>query len=199
MNVTSKQFACPYCGEVFNTKDELRPHVVKEHRGERLPDHEGGITLHVNGDRYDLAVEPRWTLYYVLHDLLGLTGSKQFCDRGACGSCTVICGGRPVLSCMMLAVECDGMNIETVEGIAKQNHPLIDTYVEHHAMQCGYCTPGFVVSSKSLLDRNPDPTEDEIKQALAGNLCRCGTYQQHTTAVLEAAEILKTREGDKKK
>ncbi len=92
---------------------------------------------------------------------------------------------------MMLAIECDGSIIETAEGIAKANHPLIEAYVKHHCMQCGYCTSGFVVTAKALLDRNTSPTEEEIKEALAGNLCRCGTYQQHPPAVLEAAEALK--------
>jgi aerobic-type carbon monoxide dehydrogenase small subunit (CoxS/CutS family) len=92
---------------------------------------------------------------------------------------------------MTLAIECDGKHIETVEGIAASNHPLIETYVKHHCMQCGYCTPGFVVTAKALLDKNPNPTEEEIREALSGNLCRCGTYPQHPKAVAEAAEILK--------
>ena len=152
---------------------------------------EGLIRLTVNGEAYKLQVKQNWTLYYLLHDKMGLTGVKMFCDRGACGSCTVIMDGRPILSCMTLAIECDGKTIETVEGIAAANHPLIDTYVKHHCMQCGYCTPGFVVTAKALLDRNPNPTEGEVKEALAGNLCRCGTYPQHLKAVLEAAENLK--------
>ncbi|MBW2622892.1 MAG: (2Fe-2S)-binding protein [Deltaproteobacteria bacterium] len=127
---------------------------------------------------------------------MDMIGTKQFCDRGACGSCTIIMDGRAILSCMALAVECDGRTIETVEGIADADHPLIEKYVEHHAMQCGYCTPGFVVTAKALLDKNPDPTEDEIREALAGNLCRCGTYPQHPIAVLEAAGQL--REGGAK-
>lgn len=149
------------------------------------------IKLTVNGQAYERQVEPNWTLYYLLHDKMGLTGVKMFCDRGACGSCTVIMDGRPILSCMTLAIECDGKTIETVEGIAVANHPLIDAYVKHHCMQCGYCTPGFVTTAKALLDRNPNPTEGEVKEALAGNLCRCGTYPQHLKAVLEAAENLR--------
>ncbi|MBN2239242.1 MAG: (2Fe-2S)-binding protein [Dehalococcoidales bacterium] len=152
------------------------------------------ICIFVNGDRYDVIVQENWTLQYVLHDVLGLTGTKVFCDEGACGACTVIMDGRPVLSCMTLAVECDGQSIETVEGIARNNHPLVETYVKHSAMQCGYCTPGFITTAKALLDRNPSPTADEIREALAGNLCRCGTYPQHVKAVQEAADILK-KEG----
>ncbi len=98
--------------------------------------------------------------------------------------------GRPILSCMMLAIECDGKTIETVEGVESKRHPLIEAYVRNHAMQCGYCTPGFVTTAKALLDQRPDPTEKEIRDALGGNLCRCGTYPQHPKAVLEAAKEL---------
>jgi aerobic-type carbon monoxide dehydrogenase small subunit (CoxS/CutS family) len=147
--------------------------------------------MNINGQDYLLQVEPQWTLYHLLHDRLGFTGAKQFCDRGACGSCTVILNSEPVLSCMVLAIECDEARIETVEAIADASHPLIESYVEHHAMQCGYCTPGFVVTSKALLDHNPDPSEEDIKRALSGNLCRCGTYPQHVLAVREAAAKMK--------
>jgi aerobic-type carbon monoxide dehydrogenase small subunit (CoxS/CutS family) len=149
------------------------------------------ITLRVNGEVHQLSVEPQWTLQYVLADKLGLTGTKEFCAEGACGACSVILEGRPVLSCMMLAIECGGATIETIEGIARANHPLIDAYVKHSCMQCGFCTPGFVVTAKALLDRNPDPTLDEIKEAMVGNLCRCGTYPAHIKAILEAAAILR--------
>ena len=159
-----------------------------------IEESEGLIRLTVNGEGYQLQVKPNWTLYYLLHDKMGLTGVKMFCDRGACGSCTVIMDGRPILSCMTLAIECDGRTIETVEGIAAANHPLIDAYVRYHCMQCGYCTPGFITTAKALLDKNPNPTADEVTEALVGNLCRCGTYPQHLKAVLEAAENL--RKGD---
>ena len=149
------------------------------------------VELVVNGETYGLRVQSNWTLQHVLHNELGLTGAKDFCDRGVCGSCAVIMEGRPILSCMTLAIECEGKAIETIEGIAKSGHPLIEAYVEHHCMQCGYCTPGFVVTAKALLDKNPDPREEEVKEALAGNLCRCGTYPQHVKAVLEAANNLK--------
>jgi aerobic-type carbon monoxide dehydrogenase small subunit (CoxS/CutS family) len=122
----------------------------------------------------------------------------MFCDRGACSSCTVIIDGGPVLSCMTLAIERDGKIIETIEGIESKNHPLIEAYVRHHAMQCGYCTPGFVVTGKALLDRNPDPTEGEIRDALAGNLCRCGAYPQHPKAVLDAAQEVEESEPRRK-
>ena len=188
--IGTSKYLCPYCATRFETFDELKAHVIGEHKTEALPQPEGMIRLAINGQRYELQVEPNWTLYYLIHDVIGLTGAKMFCDRGACGSCTVIMDGRPVLSCMTLAIECDGKAIETVEGIAVADHPLIDAYVKHHCMQCGYCTPGFVVTAKALLDRNPNPTADEVKEALSGNLCRCGTYPQHVKAVLEAAEKL---------
>jgi len=187
----TKNFVCPYCGETFESQDGLKSHVFKSHKGRGLPTAEGRIKLTINREEHIFQVEPNWTLYYLIHDKLGLTGAKQFCDRGACGSCTMIVDGRPVLSCMMLAIECDGKTVETVEGIAADGHPLIDAYVKHHAMQCGYCTPGFVVASKALLDRNQDPTEEEIVEALAGNLCRCSTYPQHPIAVKEAAGKLR--------
>lgn len=153
------------------------------------------IALTVNTEAHVLDVRPEQTLQYLLHERLGLLGVKEFCDRGACGACTVILDGSPVLSCMMLAVQCDGAIVETVEGIAASHHPLIDAYVKYSCMQCGFCTPGFIVSAKALLDRNPDPTEGQIREALAGNLCRCGTYPQHVKAVLEAAHELRRTEG----
>jgi len=186
-----KSFTCPYCGESHAAAEDLKGHVFKSHKGRGLPAPEGRIKLTINKSEYEFHVKPNWTLYYLVHDKLGLTGSKQFCDRGACGSCAMIVDGRPVLSCMMLAIECGGRNVETVEGIAADGHPLIECYVKNHAMQCGYCTPGFVVSSKALLDSNPDPTEEEIVEALSGNLCRCSTYPQHPIAVREAAGMLK--------
>ena len=151
------------------------------------------IKLNVNGIDYETEVMPYDTLNTVLREKLALTGTKKGCDYGGCGACTVIIDGRPVLSCMVLAMECDGKSIETIEGIARANHPLIEAYVQHSCMQCGYCTPGFIVTAKVLLDKNPKPTEEEVKEALAGNLCRCGTYPQHTKAVLAAANNLQRR------
>jgi aerobic-type carbon monoxide dehydrogenase small subunit (CoxS/CutS family) len=149
------------------------------------------LNLVVNGDSYKVHIQSNWTLQYVLHHELGLTGTKEFCAEGACGACAVIVEGRPILSCMTLAIECNHKSIETIEGIAKANHPLIEAYMRHSCMQCGFCTPGFIVTAKALLDKNANPTVDEIKEALAGNLCRCGTYPQHITAVLEAASKLR--------
>jgi len=150
------------------------------------------IELTVNGGKYRYLVEANWSLRQLLRDEIGFTSPKDWCGgQGACGSCTVIMNGRPILSCLTLACECDGARIETAEGIAKAKHPIIQAYINHNAFQCGYCTPGFVCTSKALLDRNPNPTEAEVRDALGGNLCRCATYQQHPPAVLEAAQHLK--------
>ena len=146
----------------------------------------------VNGGKYELQVAPEDTLRDALRDQLGLISIKDMClGYGACGSCSVIVDGRPILSCMALAVEYDGAVIETAEGIAKAKHPLINTYTLNYCMQCGYCTPGFVVSAKALLDHNPSPTEADIRDALGGNLCRCATYIQHIPAIQQAAQALK--------
>ena len=146
------------------------------------------IRLTVNNWKFDVKVEPETVLRDVLREQLGFLSVKDMCNGyGACGSCTVIINGRPVLSCMTLACECDGATIETAEGAAFANPQLIEAYVLNHCMQCGYCTPGFVVTAKALLDRNPKPTESEIRESLGGNICRCGTYPQHILAVQEAA------------
>jgi aerobic-type carbon monoxide dehydrogenase small subunit (CoxS/CutS family) len=151
------------------------------------------VKLNVNGKDANVQVEPHWTLQRTLQFKLGLTGAKQMCDRGVCGSCAVIIDGRVVLSCSTLTVECAGKKIETVEGIAadKKWNPLIQSYCKWDAMQCGYCTPGFVVSAKALLVKNPNPTVDDCKQALAGNICCCGTYPRHPQAIMEAAQVIK--------
>lgn len=193
------KYLCPYCSAEYQAFDDLKHHVLTDHKSEAIPTPEGMITMTINGWPYTLKVEPELTLYDLIHDRLGLIGAKQFCDRGACGSCTVIMDGRAILSCMALAIECDGKHIETIEGIAEAAHPLIESYTKHHAMQCGYCTPGFVVTAKALIDENPDPVEKDIREALAGNLCRCGTYPQHPIAIIEAAkERRKYPEGRKK-
>lgn len=197
MEKKASNYLCPYCSTRFETFEDLKHHALEVHADEPAPLPEGMIRLTLNGEAYQIQVQPEWTLNYLIHDKLGLTSPKMFCDRGACGSCTVIMNGRPILSCMTLAIECDGNTIETAEGIADQGHPLVETYVKHHAMQCGYCTPGFITTAKALLDKNPDPVEAEIREALGGNLCRCGTYPQHPKAIMEAAEILRDSEGGK--
>ena len=183
-------FRCPIDGQDFNTFAALKSHFASAHPGAVIP-----VTtkLKVNGKDYEVLIEPHWTLQRTLQFKLGLTGAKQMCDRGVCGSCTVIIDGRAVLSCTTLAVECEGKSIETVEGIAADPkcRPLIQSYCKWDAMQCGYCTPGFVVSAKALLEKNPNPTENDCKQALAGNICCCGTYPRHPTAIVEAAQVMK--------
>jgi aerobic-type carbon monoxide dehydrogenase small subunit (CoxS/CutS family) len=150
------------------------------------------IKLNVNGKEYQVQVEPEESLRDCLREKLGYLSIKDMClGHGACGSCTVIMDGRPILSCLTLAIECEGRRIETAEGIALSRHPLIETYIMNYCMQCGYCTPGFLCTSKALLDRNSDPTEADIREALAGNLCRCATYLQHIPAVQQAARALK--------
>jgi aerobic-type carbon monoxide dehydrogenase small subunit (CoxS/CutS family) len=192
-------YPCPYCAERFDRLETLRSHVISVHSSDSLPVPDENIRLTINGRVYHIAVEPNWTLQHLIHDVLGFTGTKLFCDEGACGACTVIMDGRPVLSCMTLAIDCGGRVIETVEEIAVQGHPLIEAYVNNHAMQCGFCTPGFVVTAKALLDGNEHPTERDVKHALAGNLCRCGTYPQHPKAVLEAAKKLSDRRSREEK
>lgn len=152
------------------------------------------VKLTVNGRECNLQVEPNWPLRDVLRKKLGLTSIKDMCGgHGACGSCTVIMNGRPVLSCSILATECNGAIIETAEGIADADHPLVESYVMNWTAQCGYCTPGFIVTAKALLDHNPNPSVDDIKEALSGNICRCGNYQVHIKAILEAAQKLRER------
>lgn len=146
------------------------------------------VKLTVNGRPYNLPVETGWTLQYLLHDVLGWTSIKDMCfGYGACGSCAAIVNGKPVVTCMILATECEGAVIETAEGIAESNHPLVDAYVLNHCMQCGYCTPGFIVTAKALLDHKEKPTEEDVREAMGGNICRCGTYPQHILAVAEAS------------
>jgi aerobic-type carbon monoxide dehydrogenase small subunit (CoxS/CutS family) len=148
------------------------------------------LTLKVNGAARTLSVEPRVTLLRALRYQLDLTGAKEVCDRGACGACTVLLDGQPVCSCLMLAADAEGHEITTVEGLGspEKMSPLQAAFVECDALQCGFCTPGFVVSGTALLRRNPSPTLEQIKDGLAGNLCRCGTYGRVFEAVQKAAK-----------
>jgi len=143
------------------------------------------VCLTVNGEIYQLEVDHRRTLLEVLRENLGLTGTKQGCDTGECGSCTVIVDGRALLSCLTLAVSCQGKKITTIEGLSRAGelHPLQKAFMEKGAVQCGFCTPGMILSLKALLDENPRPSEEQIKEALAGNLCRCTGYIKILEAV----------------
>jgi aerobic carbon-monoxide dehydrogenase small subunit len=147
------------------------------------------VSTTINGDEVSYICEVDETLLDVLRDRLGLTGSKEGCSTGDCGACTVTLDGRPVCSCLVLGAEAGGRDIRTVEGIAagEKLHPLQEKFLEFAALQCGICTPGFLVSSKALLDRNPNPSESEIRFALAGNLCRCTGYDKIVRAVQAAA------------
>jgi aerobic-type carbon monoxide dehydrogenase small subunit (CoxS/CutS family) len=150
------------------------------------------VNLTVNGQNYQVQPDPKWSLQYVLHEMLGFISVKEMCTKhGACGSCTVIMNGRPIVSCMALAIECDDAVIQTAEGIADSNHPIVEAYVMGNCMQCGYCTPGFVVTAKALLDKNTNPTQDDILTALSGNICRCATYPFHIPAIQATAKTLR--------
>lgn len=150
------------------------------------------FTLQVNGKSRELTVEPRVTLLEALRDALDLKGAKRVCDRGTCGACTVLLDGKPVYACSVLAIDARGAKIETVEGLAPGEglHPIQAAFVEHDAQQCGFCTPGFVMATKALLDRVPEPGRVEIARGLGGNLCRCGTYAGMKRAVADAAKAL---------
>ena len=148
------------------------------------------IELKVNGDVHKIRVDTRRTLLEVLREQLGLTSTKEMCNKGDCGACTVIVNGKAVLSCMMLAVEADGKDISTIEGLATAGHklhPIQQAFVDHGAIQCGYCTPGFIMSAKALLDRTKEPTVDEIKGAISNHICRCTGYVQIIEAIQAAA------------
>lgn len=149
------------------------------------------IVLLINQKKYCIEVEPDDLLIDVLRDRLGLTGTKKGCGTGDCGACTVILAGRPVNSCLVLAAAADGKPILTIEGMQRGGklHPIQQSFLDHHALQCGYCTPGLVLSVKALLDEKPHPTDDEIRLGISGNLCRCTGYQKIIEAVKAAAEM----------
>jgi aerobic-type carbon monoxide dehydrogenase small subunit (CoxS/CutS family) len=160
------------------------PAHVKEYGPAPFP-----ITLHVNGKEHTLHIEPRTTLAEALRIQLNMTGTKISCDRGACSSCTVLLDKTPVNSCMTLAIDAAGHQVTTIEGIAEDEHlkALPVAFVRHDAMQCGFCTPGMVMSCAALLEKNPHPTEADVRKAVSGNLCRCGTYPKVFAATLDAA------------
>jgi carbon-monoxide dehydrogenase small subunit len=148
------------------------------------------ITLHVNNIAYEADVAPYHTLLETLRDKLGLTDTKVGCGEGECGACTVLVDGKAVLSCLMPAVQADGKKITTIAGLSENGelHPIQRKFIDHDAVQCGYCTPGMVLSAKALLDNNPNPTKEEAKRAILGNICRCTGYQQIVEAIMAAAK-----------
>jgi len=151
------------------------------------------VTLTINGKPYKLNIEPRVTLCDALRHRLEFTAAKRVCDRGTCGACTVIIDGKVMYSCTVLAIDAQGRQIQTLEGISQNGkpHPVSVAFTNNDAQQCGYCTPGFVMAAKGFLDKNPNPTYEQVKKGLGGNLCRCGTYVGVRKAVLEAAQTMK--------
>ncbi len=151
------------------------------------------VTLTVNGTAYERAVEPRRLLVDVIRDDLGLTGTHVGCEHGVCGACTVVLDGQTVRSCLLFAVQADGSELETIEGLASgpdDLHPIQQALWDHHGLQCGFCTPGIVLAARDLLERNPDPTEREIREAIAGNICRCTGYVFIVDAIAAAARAI---------
>jgi carbon-monoxide dehydrogenase small subunit len=148
------------------------------------------VTTTINGRQVEFLCEPRQTLLEVLRDTLDLTGAKEGCANGNCGACTVLMNGRPVVSCLVLGVEAEGAELETIEGVAPVDglDPIQQAFLENAALQCGVCTPGFIMSAKALLDENPDPSEHDVRFYLSGNLCRCTGYDKIVRAVLDAAK-----------
>ncbi len=149
------------------------------------------IKLKINGLTEEVSVEPWWSLAYVLREVLNLTGAKVGCETGNCGTCTVLVDGKAIKSCMLLAMKARGKEILTIEGLKGKEdalHPLQKAFIDHFAVQCGYCTPGMILAAKALLDENPNPTEEEVRQGLSGNLCRCTGYKKIVEAVLAAGE-----------
>jgi len=151
------------------------------------------VTLHVNGDDYPLALDTRTTLVDALRDHLGFRGVKKSCDEGECGACTVLLDGNAVASCTYLAVEAEGHDIVTIEGLAKDGvlHPVQRAFIDCFAVQCGFCTPGMIMATVALLHHNPDPTEEEIRDVLRGNICRCTGYTKIIDAIMQAKEVMK--------
>ncbi len=157
------------------------------------------VTLNINGEDHELLISPTDLLSDVIRKKVGLTGTKKGCGQGDCGSCTVLIDGEPELSCIKLAVAAEGKKITTIEGIANPDgtlHPIQDAFLDHGAVQCGFCTPGMILSAKALVDRNPDPTREEIKTAISGNACRCTGYINILAAIEDYAKASKEKEAE---
>lgn len=193
VTVTDFVYTCPVCGQKATDYESLVAHFEEAH-----PDANCGVpqcaVLNINGNEVKVQVEPQWTLRETLLKACGLHGgAKEMCDRGGCGSCTVLIDGVPALACTTLAVQCEGKQIETSEGIAADERfrPLVEAYAKHDAAQCGYCTPGQFTVAKYIIEKYGEPTEEQIREELAGNICRCGTYSRHVKAITEAAAAIK--------
>jgi aerobic-type carbon monoxide dehydrogenase small subunit (CoxS/CutS family) len=174
---TITKYTCPVCNQEFDSLEALKAHFDSVHEGAE-PAAENIINLTVNGKEYTLRAEPNWTLLKVIREIIGLTGTKKSCDEGACGMCTVIKDGAPVLSCLLLAIECSGANIVTIEAVAGKESldPVQESFVQHNVPQCGFCQPSMVLMIKDLLSQKKSPTEEEIIRSISGIQCRCGTY-----------------------
>ena len=153
------------------------------------------IILKVNGTKYHVSIEPRRTLVEVLRENLGFTGTKKSCNEGNCGACTILMDGRPVASCLVLAIDAQGKEIVTIEGLSEGQklHPIQEAFLKHGAIQCGFCTPGMVMSAKALLDENSEPTRTEIRKAISGNLCRCTGYQHIVDSIMAASKTIQKK------
>ena len=186
---TESRFVCPIDGMEFDTLAELQAHFAAEHGEEGgIP---GLITLNVNDEIYNLTVDNEDTLAFVIREKCCLPGTKVGCNRGECGTCTVLIDGTPMYSCMILAIEAQGKKIETVEGIGTPVNlsPLQQKFIDNHALQCGFCTPGFLMSATALLRDNPNPTRQEAKEAVAGHFCYCGTMIRVIKSITEAGGV----------
>lgn len=184
INEIEELYICPLDGRQFPTFDAIEAHFEECHPDRVVPEM---ATLHVNGEDRKVQLEPQWTLQETLQRM-GFTSVKCMCDRGGCGSCSVLIDGEPALACSTLAIECANRDIETVEGIAADEKwaPLFDAFVNTDSMQCGYCTPGQVVVAKYAIETYGDPTDEQINDIMAQNICRCGTYPRHNLAIHEA-------------
>jgi xanthine dehydrogenase YagT iron-sulfur-binding subunit len=182
-------YTCPIDGKHFSSYEEIKAHFESNHPESVIPEM---MTLSVNGSDIRVQVEPHWTLQETLQFALGLTGAKTMCDRGGCGSCSVLINGEPNLSCATLAIECEGKQIQTIEGIAadEQWKPLFDAFAANDGNQCGYCSPGQVVVAKYVIEKYGDPTDEQIASEMASNICRCGTYQRHAPAIHDAVKAM---------
>ncbi|MDR1015561.1 MAG: (2Fe-2S)-binding protein [Coriobacteriales bacterium] len=182
-------YTCPIDGKRFTSYEAIQEHFKTNHPDDAIPE---VMTLNLNGGESVVQIESHWTLQEALQFALGLTGAKTMCDRGGCGSCTVLIEGEPALACTTLTIECEGKAIETVEGIAADEKwkPLMDGFAKNDGSQCGYCSPGQVVMAKYIIEKYENPTDDQINQEMAGNICRCGTYPRHPKAIHDAISAM---------
>ncbi len=195
VTLTEFVYTCPICGKKAADYNSLVKHFKEHHPNAAVPQ---AIALNINGIDIEVQTEPQWTLRETLLKAVGLTGNaKEMCDRGGCGSCTVLIDGVPALACTTLAASCVGKKIETAEGIAADPdyQPLVEEYAKQDAMQCGYCTPGQFTVAKYIVTKYEEPTEEQIRYELSGNICRCGTYSRHVIAIQNAAAEMRSVAG----